>query len=497
VNAPVSSPPAKPGRLDEIIQDLAVVFGRAPSQTDTLLAARETAGLRWSIHARLVFLCVAPILIAFLRQGRPELAIVLPLMGLGILASIFALRQIKKPGANSARIGLYMSIFDLTAIVAMPLVWYFLIGEQKYSPAFLMKGEVTALGFVLLIISTLTLRPLFPALVTIKVVTLHLIILLLAALDERTIFTDDVMASLNDSSVSIVVFMNRVIILLFTGLALTGLARSARRALREAVDLERENFRIQDDQARHIMEARIDSLGNLVAGIAHEMNSPLGVLSSSASTIASCADKFGDENPQKREKAAALIGPAVGSVKEATARINGLVTSLRNFAHLDEAEVQKVSVESLIEEAMSLIPERMKGKVDIQTQLKKTSDIHARPSELNQVFHTLIRNAFEALDGQGKLSVKTHEQEGKVIAEIEDTGPGMDEDRVEQIFDVNFSQKKSGRIGVGWGLPSARRIIERHFGSIEVKSEPGKGTRFTIKLPIQRGEVTSTSPLNT
>lgn len=465
--------------------------------TDHVLAGREVAALRWSITSRMVFLCVAPVLIMFLRHARPELLIVIPLMSLGIAASVVSLRRLKKPDANLPRLAAKMLIFDLTALIAMPLVWYFSIGEGNYSASFLMKGEITALAFVLLIVNTMTLRPLFPALITFKVVMLHLVILAAALIDDRTVFTDHPMDTLNGPQVNLVLFANRVLILLFTGVSLTLLARGARRTLGDIVALERENYRIQDQQARNIMEAKMDSLGNLVAGIAHEMNSPLGVLNSSASTLASCATKLRDENMEKREKAAALIEPSVGAVKDAASRLNSLVTSLRNFAHLDEAAVQKISIQSSIEEAIAMVPERLKGTTTVETKFENTSDIHARPSELNQVFLTLLRNAFEAMNGQGQLALRTREEEGKVVAEIADSGPGMDEERVEQLFDVNIKKKKSGRMGVGWGLPAARRIIERHGGTIEVESRPGSGTRFFIRIPIQRGEVTGSSPLNT
>jgi signal transduction histidine kinase len=121
-------------------------------------------------------------------------------------------------------------------------------------------------------------------------------------------------------------------------------------------------------------------------------------------------------------------------------------------------------------------------KIRILKEYGGIPEIFCYPSELNQVFMSVLTNAIQALDGEGKISIKTYEHEDTVQIEIADSGRGMPEDKLDRLFDLNFTRKGS-RIAVGMGLPGAYNIIQKHSGNLTVNSEFGKGTTVSITLP--------------
>lgn len=458
------------------------VFGGGAPQSDALLAAREAVALRWSIIARIVFLTFAPVLLIIVRRNRPEVLIMGPLMLTGVGLSIAALWRLRQPHPNFTRIALMTSAFDVIALITLPVVWYFIVGEGRAPTSFLMKSEITTLSFVLIIINTMTLRPFFPALITAKVFVLNAVILAVVVSDSRTQFTNDVIDVFMGPKVNVPIFVNRMAILTFIGIALTLLAKAARKTLRDVVELERTNYRIKEEQAQRIMQGRMESLAGLIAGVAHEMNSPLGVLTSSASTATACAERIAKND--RADKAIELLAPAAHAIGEAATRLHDLVTSLKNFSRLDEAEVDDVSVAACLDEAVALIPSGVRGEAKIVRDYGQVPMIRAHPRELNQVFHTLIKNGLEAMRGRGVLKLATRVDGQRVVVDVEDSGGGIEPAQAVRIFDLEFRERR-GRIGMGLGLPAAQAIVTRHGGRITVHSEIGVGSKFSVALPLR------------
>jgi len=137
-----------------------------------------------------------------------------------------------------------------------------------------------------------------------------------------------------------------------------------------------------------------------------------------------------------------------------------------------------------LESTLAVIDRDKLGGVELVKELSELPPILCRPKELNQVFMTILVNALEALEGEGELRISTAHEDGTLTIEIADTGPGMAAAELENLFELRFSAK-GGRMAMGLGLPTARRIVERHGGTLTVESNVGEGTVFTIALPIE------------
>lgn len=176
----------------------------------------------------------------------------------------------------------------------------------------------------------------------------------------------------------------------------------------------------------------------------------------------------------------------VQEIQEASGRIADLIASIKTYTHRDQAATpQQVKLHEGIKSTITMLKHKIKKK---QIQLEKSLDLELPlveifPGEMNQVWTNLIDNAIDAMDQGGTLRIRTYRRRDKVLVDIEDTGAGIPEDIQRQIFDPFFTTKGVGE-GTGLGLEVTRRIVEKHHGTIEFESEPGK-TTFTVCLPIQ------------
>jgi len=269
------------------------------------------------------------------------------------------------------------------------------------------------------------------------------------------------------------------------GFFLTFLARSARRTIEDVVALEAKNLRMVKEQAELVMDVKMTGLATMVAGVAHEINTPLGVTLSSVGNLESCAHKMEDVLGENRKLRPVLDAHKenTGTIRKAGQRISGVVHSLRNFARLDEAEVQKADVRVGLDSTLALALPENAGHVEVVKEYKDVPLIYCRPKELNQVFLTIITNALEAMEGKGTLGIRVGGDSQHVDIRIADSGKGIPADRLQSLFDLHFAASK-GRIAMGLGLPTAKKIIDRAGGTILAESEVGKGTTFVISLPV-------------
>jgi len=243
-------------------------------------------------------------------------------------------------------------------------------------------------------------------------------------------------------------------------------------------------------QARLIQSEKMAALGQITAGVAHEINTPAAVVKSGADiaqrTTARLRDVLaGALSPQQQ----ALIENYLGILEEhgiasveATTRITGIVDSLKNYTRHDQAEVQSTNLREGIEGAMMIVKSHLKQGVTVHRSYDDTTEFQANVSELNQVFMTLLKNANDAIDSKGAITVSTWADGDAVYARVADTGKGMSAGQVAELFDVGFASKGS-RIGMRMGLSQAQSVIDKHRGSIQVNSEPGSGTEITISMP--------------
>jgi signal transduction histidine kinase len=261
---------------------------------------------------------------------------------------------------------------------------------------------------------------------------------------------------------------------------------------------ELENTLKQLQQVQHhlIMHEKMASLGNLVAGVAHEVNNPIGAVKSSADVTARCIEKINEEldkfksvsdvkKNSKFQNTLKLLKENNSVIVTAGNRVAEIVQSLKNFARLDESEFQTTDIREGIDSTLTLLQHELKNKVEVVKEYGKLSEVECYPNQLNQVFMNLFINAAHAITGNGEMRIKTFQKAGKVIIEISDNGRGIPPDQLKRIFDPGFTTKSRG-VGTGLGLAISYNIIEKHNGEIGVESEVGKGTKFIIQLPIHQ-----------
>jgi two-component system NtrC family sensor kinase len=221
---------------------------------------------------------------------------------------------------------------------------------------------------------------------------------------------------------------------------------------------------------------RLATLGQLAAGVAHEINNPLGAILMYSHLSLEEMDK---DDPRRKnlEKVTA----------EAT-RCKNIVRGLLDFARQSEPNVQEADANEILRRTLSLLQNQAQfHNITITTTLRDSlPKAMMDSSQIQQVFTNIILNAAEAIEGQGEVKITTRTVEDGQSIEIEftDTGCGIPQENLEKIFDPFFTTKEVGR-GTGLGLAVSYGIIARHKGSIEVKSSPSKGTTFIIRLPLK------------
>lgn len=223
---------------------------------------------------------------------------------------------------------------------------------------------------------------------------------------------------------------------------------------------------------------KLTSLGLLAAGVAHEVNTPLAVISN---YIQMLAKQMPDGDPRQ-----ALIEKIV----KQTFRASEIVNNLLNFSRTGGVEFSHVDINRVLEDTLLLVEHPMKtGRIQVMKQLAAALPaVHGSANKLQQVFLNLFLNARDAMPAGGMLEVRTAAHNGSVEIEIADTGAGIPRDLINRIFDPFFTTKPNGR-GTGLGLSVSYGIIREHSGKMDVRSTPGKGTSFHLELPAARKPV--------
>lgn len=262
-------------------------------------------------------------------------------------------------------------------------------------------------------------------------------------------------------------------------------------------ELERARAETAAREAELVASAKLVSLGSLLAGIAHELNSPLGALYSNHDVLKRALgklqvileDEVVDETEldELRRVVRALDG--VLEVNDlAVHRMVGLVKSLRSFGRPDRSERSVIDINEAIDSTLALLEHQLRDRVEVIRDYEALPGIECYANQLNQVFMNLLVNASQAIRERGRIMVRTRSEAEGVLIEIEDNGVGISADTLQRIFEPGFTRKE-GRIGMGLGLLIVRQIVDRHHGAIDVRSTPGVGTVFTVRIaPLTRSE---------
>lgn len=253
--------------------------------------------------------------------------------------------------------------------------------------------------------------------------------------------------------------------------------------------LEKTNKELMETQAKLVQSEKMASLGMLVAGIAHEINTPLGAINCNIDLYKTILSKLKSLESVKDDGRIFELVCKMDDVNNtnliASDRIMDIVKSLKNFARLDEAEYKDADIHEGIDSTLVLLNNKIKNKVEIIKEYGKIPEIYCYPNQLNQVFMNLFNNAIHAVSEKGKIWIKTYSQDDKVYIKVIDNGVGIKPEHINRIFDPGFTTKGVG-VGTGLGLSIVFNIIEKHEGKISVTSEVGKGTEFTIELPVNK-----------
>lgn len=232
---------------------------------------------------------------------------------------------------------------------------------------------------------------------------------------------------------------------------------------------------LKETQIQLINSEKMASLGQLVAGVAHEINTPVASIKSNNGIVAKLLGTI--EDTELKE----MLTDINEIDKEAVSRISSIVTSLKKFVRLDEAELQEADINKELDLTLDLIRHETKNRIEVIKNYGEIPVIKCFPNMLNQVFTNILINACQAIEGSGKITITTEYNNKKLIVKIKDTGRGIPRNQLNKIFTAGFTTKSSG-VGTGLGLAICSKIIEKHHGEIIVNSEVGKGSEFIITI---------------
>ena len=232
---------------------------------------------------------------------------------------------------------------------------------------------------------------------------------------------------------------------------------------------------LEDTQLQLINSEKMASLGQLVAGVAHEINTPVASIKSNNIILSKFIPKIEDEETKEMMTEINEID------REAIQRISNIVVSLKKFVRLDEAELQEADINKEIDLTLDLIRHETKNRIEIIKNYSELPLIKCYPNMLNQVFTNILVNACQAIEGNGKIEISTGYKNKILTVKIKDNGRGIPKDQLNKIFTAGFTTKGVG-VGTGLGLAICYKIIEKHNGKILVNSEVGKGSEFIITI---------------
>ncbi len=268
---------------------------------------------------------------------------------------------------------------------------------------------------------------------------------------------------------------------------------------------------LQKTQLQMLQREKMASIGQLAAGVAHEINNPIGFVSSNLSTLVkyverlsifisrqaeicapqmtaeSCAELDKARDELKIERILADLSPLIAESLDGVGRVRTIVRDLKSFSRSDEGEYKSADMIECLDSAVNIVWSELKYKATLQRNYSELPPVFCYPQQLNQVFMNLLVNAAHAIDRQGVVTIDTRHENNEVLISISDTGCGIPAGNLDRIFEPFFTTKESGQ-GTGLGLSISYAIVKRHHGEISVESTPGKGTTFFVRIPVSCAE---------
>jgi len=251
---------------------------------------------------------------------------------------------------------------------------------------------------------------------------------------------------------------------------------------------------LKNTQSQLIQSEKMSSLGQLVAGISHELNNPIGFIYSNSNqlqTYVERVEKVLQDSEDDNKNFIANVKDVLPDVKNliedtlsGSKIVKELVENLRRFSHLDQAAKQNVDIHEGIESSLKIVHSQIKNRIQIHKNFKAVKTVECNPGQINQVLLNILSNAAQSIENEGNIWIDTGEENDYLFIKIKDDGKGIKKEDLEKVFDPFFTTKAVGQ-GTGLGLSISYSIIKNHNGTIEVESEVNKGSTFTIKLPLE------------
>lgn len=286
------------------------------------------------------------------------------------------------------------------------------------------------------------------------------------------------------------------------------LLRTSASLIKQRNKLTELNSKLEEAQNQLLQSEKMAAVGQLAAGVAHEINNPVGYVNSNVGALEGyindllglLSDYEGCESmlDSENEQVASLLQSKkdldleflkddlvdlLNESKEGLDRVKKIVQDLKDFSHVDESEWQYSDLHKGIDSTLNVVNNEIKYKAEVVKNYGDIPEVRCLPSQVNQVFMNLLVNASHAIAGRGTITITSGTKDEGVWVEIKDTGSGIPEEKIKRIFEPFFTTKPVGT-GTGLGLSLSYNIIQKHKGKISVQSTVGEGTKFHIWLPV-------------
>jgi len=353
------------------------------------------------------------------------------------------------------------------------LIWASLvISSRSTNPNDFIPGQITLV--MLLAVTTTPLRPMHTLALGLAIGTDYIVA---ATIAERQLMEG---LGPDDNYVLFIVMLT----LLCTGITAVVYAqrRSNYQILQQTVEA---GDALRQAQTRILMTESAASLSRLAAAVSHEMNNPLGALLSGIDTVLLLTAKQANSQPHEQPRLVRLQVEVRKSIHESAQRLKELVARMQRFTYLDQAEIQPSDLNNLIKDVVALVKPELKESTRLELRLEPLAPVVCHPQQISIVFSSLINNALNALNGNGRIMVCSRQNSNEVEVDIEDNGRGISPEERENIFDPGF-RVSEGRVATGnWSMFNSRQIVREHGGDIRLASTEGHGTRVTVTLPAE------------
>jgi len=279
---------------------------------------------------------------------------------------------------------------------------------------------------------------------------------------------------------------------------------------RQKDELQKTLQNLKQAQGQLVQSEKMASLGQLVAGIAHEINNPVNFISAGVDSLSAnieeirqvlaiyhkittknVVDKLKEIEELKKKveykEAIREINMLIESIKNGTNRTTEIIRGLRTFSRLDEDILKMADIHEGLDSTLILLHNKYKNRIEVVKKYGILPLVECYPDQINQVFMNILSNAIDAIEERGVITIETSISNKYINIIIKDTGTGIPKNIREKIFDPFFTSKGVGK-GTGLGLSISQSIIDKHYGSIEIKSEMGKGTEFILSLPVKQSK---------